>query len=122
MSTDQNNPYQQGYQGNYFGTQIGVPNAQVVLILGICSIVICALGPILATITLILSSKARKEYAANPAMYTADSYRNLSAGRTCGIIGLCTGILTWMVMIVYFIYIFWILSQISRTMDGANHF
>lgn len=36
-----------------------VPNATAVLVLGICSIVICALGPILGTIALVLSGNEK---------------------------------------------------------------
>ena len=97
----QGNPYQQ----NPVGMQQDVPNATVVLVLGICSIVICALGPILGVIGLVLSGGAKRTYEANPSMYKESSYKNLSAGRICSIIGLCIGVLVWIYYIVVFVFL-----------------
>lgn len=77
------------------GNQQDVPNAMAALILGICSLVFCGLGPILGTIAIVLSGKGKKEYEANPTMYKESSFKNLKAGRVCGIIGLVVGGLVW---------------------------
>lgn len=71
--------------------QIALPNATAVLVLGIVAIVACCCyggGAILSIIALVLASKDMKSYRANPHMFTQSSYKNLSAGRICAIIGL----------------------------------
>ncbi|WP_205314292.1 CCC motif membrane protein [Pedobacter namyangjuensis] len=88
-----------------FGMQQALPNATVVLVLGILSIVLCCcygiLGLIPAIIALVLSKKDRALYAANPTLYTESSSKNLNAGRVCAIVGLVLNILT----LVYYIAI-----------------
>ncbi|MBK6836432.1 MAG: hypothetical protein IPG89_20100 [Bacteroidetes bacterium] len=42
------------------GVQQDVPNATTTLVLGICSLVFCGLGPILGTIALVLAGKGKK--------------------------------------------------------------
>jgi hypothetical protein len=78
-----------------FGTQRELPNATIVLVLGIISIVTCCIGPvslILAAIALYFAMKDRKLYNANPDMYRRGSYNNLTAGMICAIIGLALGL------------------------------
>lgn len=82
-----------------------VPNATVALVLGICSIVICGLGPILGTIGLVMSNSGKRAYESNPGMYKEASYKNLNAGRICSIIGLCLGSLVWLYYIFLFAFI-----------------
>lgn len=79
------------------GTQQEVPNAMAALVLGICSLVFCGLGPILGTIALVLGGKGKKAYEANPALYKETSFKNLKAGRVCGIIGIILGGLVWII-------------------------
>ena len=111
------NPYQQPMGG---GMQQDVPNATLVLVLGICSIVICGLGPILGTIGLVMSGNAKKLYMANPAMYKEASYKNLNAGRICSIIGLCVGALVWIYYIVVIIIVGTAVSAAS-SYDSYNY-
>ena len=78
-----------------FGGQITLPNSVGVLVLGILSIVFCwcygILSIILSIITLVLANGAQKLYVANPNAYTLSSYKNMKAGKICGIVGLCLG-------------------------------
>ena len=78
--------------------QQSLPNATIVLVLGIVSIVLCCcygiLGLIPAIIALVLSKKDKALYAANPGLYTDSSFKNLNAGRICAIIGLVLNSLT----------------------------
>lgn len=131
----QNNPYNQGYNQQYnqqggwqnpppygggqgqppFGGQADLPNATAVLVLGICAIVLCGLGPILGTIALVMYSGAKKAYDQNPSAYTDSSFRNLNAGRTCGIIGLIIGALVW---IFYIFWIIFVLSAVNSVIDA----
>ena len=72
--------------------QVPLPNATVVLVLGITSIVLCwcqgIVGLILAIVALIFANKDLALYAANPQYYTVNSYNNVKTGRTIAIIGL----------------------------------
>jgi hypothetical protein len=87
------------------GVQQDVPNATATLVLGICSIVICGLGPILGTIGLIMSGSGKKAYEANPSIYKEASFKNLKAGRTCSLIGLILGSLVWIYYIVVLVIV-----------------
>ncbi|MBB2146870.1 DUF4190 domain-containing protein [Pedobacter sp. LMG 31464] len=87
--------------------QQSLPNATVVLVLGILSIVFCCcygiIGLIPAIIALVLSKKDRALYDANTLAYTLSSYKNLNAGRVCAIIGLVLNILSLLYFIVIII-------------------
>ena len=95
----QQNPFppQNGGMG-FNGMQQSLPNATIVLVLGILSIVLCCcygiLGLIPAIIALVLSKKDRALYTANASLYTESSFKNLNAGRVCAIIGLVLNILS----------------------------
>jgi len=88
------NPFDQhmnpGQPGS-FHFQMPLPNATVVLVLGILSIVTCCcygiIGLILAILALVLAGKDRKLYTANPSAYTMSSFKNLNTGRVCALIG-----------------------------------
>jgi hypothetical protein len=75
--------------------QVPIPNSQGILILGIFSLVTtfcCAgilfVGLILGIIAVVMSSKAVETYERNPKAYTPGSFKNVNAGRICGIIGI----------------------------------
>jgi M penetrans paralogue family 26 len=61
-----------------------LPNATAVLVLGICSIVVCSLCGIVG---LILANQDMRLYNQNPDLYTEGSLSNIKAGRICSIIG-----------------------------------
>ncbi|WP_205313871.1 CCC motif membrane protein [Pedobacter nanyangensis] len=87
-----NNPFPP-YGGGFGGMQMALPNATIVLVLGILSIVTCCcfygvVGLVLGIVALILSRKDKQNYLANMSYYTLSSYKNLNAGRVCAIIGL----------------------------------
>ena len=73
-----------------------LPNSTAVLVLGILSLVFCwcygFVGLVLGIIAVALASAPRKAYLDNPDEYTEVSYKNLSAGRVCGIIGICVAL------------------------------
>lgn len=119
---DPNNPYQNQQQPphnpynqphGFHQPLPGVPNATAILILGICSIVFCGLGPILGTIAMVLAKKSKAEYEANPGAYDPGTLGSVKTGRICGIIGLCVGILAWIFMVCYFIFLFWLIDNVS---------
>ena len=82
-------PYQQPYSPNE--PLLPLPNATTVLVLGIISIVGCCclgiVGFICGVIALSLANKDLTLYRANPGAYTEGSYKNVTAGRVCAIIG-----------------------------------
>ncbi|WP_207496681.1 CCC motif membrane protein [Aridibaculum aurantiacum] len=86
------NNYYQGYQA-----QEPLPNSTAILVLGISSIVGCFCyglpGTVLAIISLVLASKSKQLYNANPTAYTPGSVSNMNTGRICAIIGLTISIL-----------------------------
>lgn len=73
------------------GMQQNLPNATIVLVLGIVSIVLCfcygILGLISGIIAIVMANKDRQLLNANPGAYTESSIKNLNAGRICAIIG-----------------------------------
>lgn len=93
--------------GGYPGMQQGLPNATIVLVLGIVSIVSCCcfyglVALITSIVALVLSKKDRALYANYPGVYTESSFKNLNAGRVCAIIGL---ILAGIIIVASIIFI-----------------
>lgn len=87
-----------------------LPNATAILVLGILSIVFsCCYGIIglgMAIAALIMSKAAIRAYRAEPGRYTAGSYSNVSAGRTCAIIGVViSGLLVLGLLIYIVVYV-----------------
>jgi hypothetical protein len=90
----ENNPQQTQFQN--FNVQRALPNATAVLVLGILGIVFtCCYGGglILSIIALVLYSKDKSLYVANPELYTEVSFKNAKSGRVCAIIALVLSIL-----------------------------
>jgi hypothetical protein len=86
-----------------------LPNANIILVLGILSIAFCwwhfisVIGIVLAVITLVLARKERTRYESSPARYTVISYNNVKAGRICAIIGLIISLLVFIFVILIFL-------------------
>ena len=88
---------------------IPLPNASTILMLGIFSIVIafcCGLfamvGLILGIVALALAPKVIEMYNANPCKYTESSFKNVSAGKICAIIGVVVSGLLMLIGLMYF--------------------
>ena len=92
---------------NSFQREIALPNATVVLVLGILSIVTCCcygiVGLICGIIALVFASTSGKLYRENPELYSRSSYQNLEAGKICAIIGVILSVLT-MIYMIWIIY------------------
>lgn len=90
-------------------TQIPVPNASAVLVLGILSILgsFCygIPGLILAIIGLALGVSPTREYRLNPNRYTDSSYSTLKAGKICSIIGLVLALVVVVVFVIFFLFV-----------------
>jgi len=78
-----------------------LPNANLILILGILSIFLCwwhfvsVAGIVLGIIALVLARKETSLYCMNPARYTISSLNNVKTGRICAIIGLTIAIIVF---------------------------
>lgn len=85
-----------------------LPNATLILIFGILSIVTCCcygvIGLILGIIALIMANKATAIYAANPELY--DGFQNVKIGKTLAIIGIVLNA-------IYLIYVVWLFTTIG---------
>ncbi|MDR2805613.1 MAG: hypothetical protein LBB85_08250 [Dysgonamonadaceae bacterium] len=89
---------------NESSSPIDLPNATVILVLGIISIVGCCctygtVGIICSIIAIVLAKSASGLYAANPQKYTESSYKNVNAGKICAWIGLIPSVLYVVFMI-----------------------
>ncbi|MCF7569312.1 DUF4190 domain-containing protein [Sabulilitoribacter arenilitoris] len=82
-----------------------LPNATIILVFGILSIVTCCcygiIGLILGIVALVLANKATKVYAENPEAYTG--YQNVKTGKILGIIGIVLSAL-------YLLFVLWLVS------------
>lgn len=90
-----------------------LPNATLILIFGILSIVTCCcygiIGLPLGVIAIILANKATAVYAANPELYTG--FQNVKTGKILAIIGvILNGI--------YLLYAIWLFSTVG--FDGLQ--
>jgi M penetrans paralogue family 26 len=84
------------------GVQPPLPNATLVLVLGILSIVVCFITGIVA---LVMAKKEMALYDANPGLYSQASYNNVKTGRICAIIGIVLqgiGLLIYIAFIIFF--------------------
>jgi len=68
-----------------------LPNADIILILGIISIISCwcygVIGLTLGIIAIVMANSSIKAYQYQPERFTETSYNNVKAGRVCAIIG-----------------------------------
>lgn len=92
--------------------KVPIPNSQGILILGIFSLIttfccggIGFVGLVLGIIAVVMSSKAEQLYAENPVAYTEGSYKNVNAGRICGIIGIVVNGIMIIAGIIYLIVV-----------------
>ncbi len=75
-----------------------LPNAGLVLTLGILSIPFCCCFPIslpLGIIAWVMGHRGLTEYKENPEAYTRSSYSNMNTGKITAIIGVVLTILYW---------------------------
>lgn len=92
--------------------KVPVPNSQGILILGIFSLIttVCCggigfVGIVLGIIAVVMSSNAEQIYADNPEAYTQTSYKNINAGKICGIIGIVLNGVLILAGIIYLLVI-----------------
>lgn len=88
---------------NLYDSKIELPNANVVLALGIISIVGCCcygvVGIVCAIIALVMAKSATNLYLADPGKFTESSYKNLNAGKICAWIGLIPSVIYILLLI-----------------------
>jgi hypothetical protein len=84
--------------------KIDLPNATVVLVLGILSIIGCCcygiIGIICAIIALVMAKSATTLYVSEPVRYTESSYKNMNAGKICAWVGLILSILYLIFLVI----------------------
>ena len=84
--------------------KVVLPNATVVLVLGIVSIVTCCcygiIGIICGVIALVMAKSATDLYVSDPEKYTEGSYKNMNAGKICAWIGLSLSVIYLILTIV----------------------
>lgn len=101
-----------------------LPNSTTVLVLGILSLVTCFCyglpGLIMGIIALVLASKGKKVYDANPSEYTEGSLKNLNAGKVCGLIGTILSGVYALFMIFYLMIVGAALTSIFSAMPWEN--
>jgi hypothetical protein len=91
-----------------------LPNAQMVLILGIASLildVICGccyggvFGWVVGLIGWIMGNRAIKEYESNPSAFTPQSYNQAKNGKLMSMIGLILGLVSFFGWIMYVFFV-----------------
>jgi len=97
------------YESN--GPKIDLPNATVILVLGIISIIGCCctygvIGIICGIIALVMGKTATDLFNSNPGKYTESSNKNVNAGKICAWIGLIPSCL-------YLIFSLWLIATLG---------
>jgi uncharacterized membrane protein len=81
-----------------------LPNATLILVFGIISIVTCCcygvIGLIFGIIAIVMAKKATETYLANPELYTG--YKNVKTGKILAMIGVILNV----IFLGYVIYLF----------------
>jgi len=74
-----------------------IPNASVVLILGIIALIISffnsLVGIVAGVVSLVMARNAERLYNETPRLYTLSSFSNIRSGKTCAIIGIVIAVL-----------------------------
>jgi len=104
---------------NYYDSnapKVELPNATLILVLGIVSIIGCCcsygvVGIACGIIAIVLAKSANNLYVSNPEKYTEGSYKNMNTGKICAWIGLIPSILAlifmiWLVAVIGFAGLF----------------
>lgn len=90
-----------------------LPNATLILVFGILSIVTCCcygiIGLPLGIIAIVLANKATALYATNPELYTG--FQNVKTGKILAIIGV-------VINGIYLIYVIWLFTTLG--FDGLQ--
>ena len=63
------------------------------------------LAAVVLVIAVVLAGKATRMYNENPGLYTESSFKNMKAGKVCGIIGLCLSACYLVFLIIYIVII-----------------
>jgi hypothetical protein len=86
-----------------------LPNANLILILGILSILLCwwhfisIAGIILGIVSLVMAKKENALYRSDPGHFTASSLNSVKTGRICAIVGLTISIIVFIFVMLMII-------------------
>lgn len=101
-------------------TKQDLPNASMVMVLGILSLVLCGLiGLVLSIIALVSAKKSLLLYDASPQSYTVSSVSNLRTGKTCATIGLVLSSVVLGILILYLLIYVLILGVIFTRLSSV---
>jgi len=94
------------YNNDLNAPKTELPNASVILAMGILSIPGCCcygiVGIICGIIALVLGRTATDLYTSDPGKFTENSYKNINAGKTCAWVGIGLSI-------IYILTILWLI-------------
>jgi hypothetical protein len=100
---------------NFTYRKENLPNSVSALVFGIVSLATMAYcGWIMAIIALNHAKKAKLIAEQNPGRYSDSSLRMANAGRIMGIIGVVAGIVCTFLWVLYFIFIFTLITSTSH--------
>lgn len=80
------------------------------------------MGLVLGIIAVAMSTRATQLYLQNPAAYTEESFKNINAGKICGIIGICMNGLMIVAGIIYLLVVGAGLATIFSQLPWENFF
>lgn len=105
-------------------TKRDLPNATIILVLGILSLVFCwcygFIGLVLGIVAVVLAGAQRKAYLQSPDEYTEASYKNINSGRICGIIGICLSVVIVVLLILTMVGV--AILGAGAAFEGLNNF
>lgn len=88
--------------------QVDLPKSDLILILGISSILFCfafgIVGIVIGLISRKLSLKSLELYKQAPELYTSFSYKNVKAGRICALIGIILSSVFFVLVVAYYLF------------------
>ncbi len=85
---------------------VNLPNANLILILGILSILLCwwhfvsVAGIAMGLIALVMANRELRLYESRPEAYTVSSMNTVRTGRTCAMIGLVISVLVFSMVVL----------------------
>ena len=103
-----NDPRDSGYKYPYNSASDpqNLPNANMILVLGILSVFLCwwhivsLAGIIIGIVALVKAGRESSLYYSDPSRYTISSLNSVKTGRTCAIIGLSISIVVFVFVIL----------------------
>ncbi len=100
-------------RGNLGQGQKEVPNAQAIFIIGIVSIALSlcyGIGLVAGIVGLVLAKNGKEDYEKEPELYTKESVKQMTTGKTLSMIGV--GVSALIILVLVIIYAALIISSL----------